>query len=692
MVKMDNLPEDIEFMARFLGREDPAIQRLLKVYIRNPKMRDTVRTILKHRCKWAGFDTDNQSVFWPVSQLPPGPLQIGRVVQGTLPGPKFTLPEEIITQHIGMFGHNGTGKSYLAMHLAIQAIHLGYTVWVFDIEDEYRRINPLLAPDTLVALQPENLRFNLFQSPGDWIKPTSWLDELNLLLRGGTFLRDGSLNVFRIGMSKLLERKGVTAGGTDWPSLIEVIEYFEGLKFGPKLRTAGYLESLLNRLVTLADTFEQMAVVSRSNMLEMLIQRSVIFRLHSLVGIPLQSLVSFLLLWMARFREGSANNKPHIVIIEEAHMLASEKSRQDIGESILSRMFRTARKRGISLILCDQVPSELPPAILGNLACRIVMRLASTQSIWSIQNSMSLDRKQAEAISTMRPRRAVVHYTLHPTAFEIEIPEVILPTKSKDPQLCRETEGFLSKIKWIEHENKDKSATPSALKMLAPDDLAGDALLVMVRICESPAEPIDQRCQKLQIDRAREFRARAELDDKGLVAKVEQSIGGKIKFFRPTDKGIAWAQKRKIRVKKFKSGIIHEYLLCQVERHIGLISPKWRLQRNSTIGQDQGLQPDLLVMEPDGARFVVEICCSNLDYDAKNILIEAGIPEIDKVIAVTPDKRTRKSLEKAVKKNCEDSDTDWKKSITTLDAAQCLAENFDWTGTLIGNQKLFPNK
>lgn len=355
---MDILPEGIELMARFLGREDPAIQRLLKVYRRDPEMKDTVRTILKRRCIRAGFDPDDPPVFWPVQQLPPGPLHVGRVIQGALPGPQFTLPEEIITQHIGAFGHNGTGKSYLAMHLAIQAIHSGYTVWVFDIEDEYRRISSLLPPDTLVALQPEHLRINLFQPPGDWIKPVSWLDELNLLLRGGTFLRDGSLNVFRIGMSKLLERKGVTAGGTDWPSLLEVIEYFEGIKFGPKSRTAGYLESLLNRLVTLADIFQKMAVVSRSNMLEMLARRSVIFRLHSLVGIPLQSLVSFLLLWLARFREGSENNKPHMVIIEEAHMLASEKARQDIGESILSRMFRTARKRGIAPFCATRCPAN----------------------------------------------------------------------------------------------------------------------------------------------------------------------------------------------------------------------------------------------------------------------------------------------------------------------------------------------
>jgi len=56
---------------------------------------------------------------------------------------------------------------------------------------------------------------------------------------------------------------------------------------------------------------------------------------------------------------------------------------------------------------------------------------------------------------------------------------------------------------------------------------AGDALLVMVRICEAPAEPIEQRCEALRMDRAREFRARAELDTRGLIKQVKQTIGGK---------------------------------------------------------------------------------------------------------------------------------------------------------------------
>lgn len=370
-------------------------------------------------------------------------------------------------------------------------------------------------------------------------------------------------------------------------------------------------------------------------------------------------------------------------------MLASKESRQDIGESILCRMFRTARKRSMALVLCDQVPSELPPAILGNLACRIVMRLASARCIWSMQNSMALDRNQAEAIATLKPRRAVVHYTLHPTPFEIEVPQLSFPEKPPRAELHRQAEELLSSTKWTMHEQDSDKQAVSA-KLLAPDDLTGDTLLVMKRICEAPAESIEQRCRLLRMDRATEFRARADLDARGLIEKVEQTVGGRIRFFQPAGKGIAWAQKRGIHVKKFKSGIVHEYILCQVEKRIGRVGSKWRLQRNSSIAGDQGLQPDLLVLGPEGLRIIVEVCCSNIDYDAKNILIEAAIPEIDQVIAVTPDKKTKTKLADALRSNSQDGSDESRANIALLDAAQCLADEFDWKELLSeGHGNLF---
>jgi RecA/RadA recombinase len=694
MAKMGILPEDIEMMAKFLGRDDPQIRRLLKAYVRDPKIRETVRIILKRRCVKAGFDPDDQPVFLPVQQLPPGEIHVGTVIHGSKPGPEFSLTENALTEHVGIFGHSGTGKSFLAMHLAVQAIKAGCAVWIFDVEDEYSGLNSLVGDGKLITLEPHQLRFNIFEPPGDWIKPTGWLDEVNLFLRGGAFLRDGSLNLFRRGMLNLLRRKGIPEGQGLWPSLLEGVEYFQSLGFGPKSRNEGYLESLLNRIVTMSDFFDQTKTVCHTDMLETLAKRSVIFKLNSLVGIPLQTLVGFLLLWLARFREGAKADKLHLVILEEAHMLASEKSRQDIGENILCRLFRTGRKRDISLMLCDQVPSLLPLAVLGNLGCRIVMRLANSRCIWSVQSSMALDKRQADVLATMEPRRAVVHYSSYPTAFQIEIPQINLPNQPDQRHLYQKAEQLLSNVQCTQYEKHGTKTTASHTKIPAPDDLHGDVYDVMCRICKAPAETIEQRCEFLRIERSREFRARAELDSRGFITKAKQTIAGKTFFFEPTDKGIDWAEKHKIKVKKFKSGIVHEYILSQVEKKIGTTDSKLKMQRNSSVASDQGLQPDLLVLGPDGHRIIVEVCCNNLDYDAKNILAEAAIPHVDHLIAITPDKTTMRKLQDSLKKkNAEDPDGDWNKTITLLDAARCLADNFDWPKVLsYSKRKLFGEK
>jgi len=92
-------------------------------------------------------------------------------------------------------------------------------------------------------------------------------------------------------------------------------------------------------------------------------------------------------------------------------------------------------------------------------------------------------------------------------------------------------------------------------------------------------------------------------------------------------------------------------------------------------------------MGPDGQRIIVEVCCSNLKYDAENILIEARISGIDLVIAVMPDSRTRRALDEVLKKNLEYSSKACQKSIRLLDAGRCLADDFDWAGALVNRDQ-----
>ena len=77
-------------------------------------------------------------------------------------------------------------------------------------------------------------------------------------------------------------------------------------------------------------------------------------------------------------------------------------------------------------------------------------------------------------------------------------------------------------------------------------------------------------------------------------------------------------------------------------------------------------------------RIIVEICCNNIRYDAENILAETAIAGIDRVLAVTPDKKTAKALRETLKSIPQTGSAVRYELAEVLDAAECLDANFDW--------------
>ena len=93
--------------------------------------------------------------------------------------------------------------------------------------------------------------------------------------------------------------------------------------------------------------------------------------------------------------------------------------------------------------------------------------------------------------------------------------------------------------------------------------------------------------------------------------------------------------------------------------------------------------PDLLVLAPDGRRIIVEVVCNNTDYDAQNILLEAALPGVDRVIAITLDGRAAQELQNALEKAAgTTAKPDWQASVLILPAIQCMASKFDWASVL----------
>ncbi|MHA2314902.1 MAG: hypothetical protein ACXACF_06395 [Candidatus Hermodarchaeia archaeon] len=517
---------------------------------------------------------------------------------------------------------------------------------------------------------------NLFQPPGDWIRLKLWVETIAFLPRGEVYIRDGGQNLFQDSLHRLLKSKGSFSGSNQFPSLAETLCYFQSLKLGgSEVRGKAWLESLINRMKMLCNCYEETAHVTSSNMLESLVNKSVIFRFQNIRGIPLHFQTNFLLTWLAKYRQGATElKKQQILGIDEHHLFRADKSRNDIGSVTLEELFATGPKRGLRIILSNQLISKLDEEILGNLGCRIITRLANPKCIWLIQQSMGLYPEQARSITQLEKREVIVSYSGHPKPFKVRVDDFSFPPKQSEMAIEASAQRFLEQVIW----NEDSSLES---KSVEPDAMTGDVLRVFTRLAEK-VETIEERSQSLKIDRACEVRARKVLEAKGFINEEKVTLG-KLRFYEISTKGKQWIERQKqkglhIRLRHLKSGTAHEYLLEQAEKNIGSLNTQFKFQRNSEIAREHDIQPDLVLIQPLGYRTIIEVICYNIDREAKILVKERGIAGVDMVIAIVPNQLTKKTLQRAMDR-CQTRESDAHlASLVILDAGACLSPRFDW--------------
>jgi len=358
------------------------------------------------------------------------------------------------------------------------------------------------------------------------------------------------------------------------------------------------------------------------------------------------------------------------LLLDEKHLFDSDKARNDIGSAALATLSAIGAKRGLRLALSNQYLSNLGEGILGNLGCRIITRLPNPKCIWFAQQSMGLSTPRARRITQLRKREVIVMSSDHPTPFVVRVNKFSFPQKPDEMCLEKIAQDFLSQVNWTEDSCTEGGPA-------APEAVQGDALKVFIRIAEV-AETITDRCEAIRMDRAREVRARRVLEAKGYIAEEETTLGNKKKICKVTPKGAVAATKMGIKVKRYKSGAIHEYLLNKVEKRIGILNTKFRFQRSSTIAREYGIQPDSVLNLTSGYRAIIEIICTNVDREAEILNKERAIPGVDMVIAVAANKKVREALERALEDNLFQGRGDSEPARLVVLDAECLARKFDW--------------
>jgi hypothetical protein len=356
------------------------------------------------------------------------------------------------------------------------------------------------------------------------------------------------------------------------------------------------------------------------------------------------------------------NRTELILLVEEAHlhMTRQRMLRYDQGEPLIVRLLRTGRKHGISVVVVDQTPSELPPAVLGNLATRVVFRLTNELCARAVSVSMGMDDGQKDELVELPRRRAIIQSADNPKPFMIrvvEIPERYRP--GEEELLERERQSLAG----LDHEVPEADAAEVLYgKKEEPEfrvkAIRGDMHKVLARIAERPCETIEERGESLGMERAKEYRARQNLEKLGMIEPGDR-VGSKWQLYVLTAKGREWAASLGLKVPEFKSGVGHEFMAARVREALERFFEGMEFFPPGKGLGIAGVQPDLLAGlrghgVDGGWRMAIQVCSTNKgSYEADRAVALSGIEQIDLVVIVAKNKGSRREVERKLREKAD---------------------------------------
>ena len=334
-------------------------------------------------CEVRGLGPDDTALLSEIR----GDLEFGRLKSGRL---VMDLPvgiygEKAITEHIGIFGTTGSGKSNLVKVLAGSVIDSGnYGLLIFDVHNEYYRDlskHPLAGErlavySTRATETTRKLAVDYSEIGPEDITACALFTEAQL---------DAIYKMSAAWQDKWLKYLLTY----DVADIIEELSSCTGQKFQP--RTISKIKSVcwnLKQELNIGDfgVEGEKGVGSEGDTplasLIVALERGgvVLVELKNLSPIGEQALAAILsrrLLQAYAARAGRAGvaGKPALIILEEAHRFLGKK--EFIANNAFSRLVNEARKFNLGLCVVDQQPRLLADKVLSQLNTLFILGLAS---------------------------------------------------------------------------------------------------------------------------------------------------------------------------------------------------------------------------------------------------------------------------------------------------------------------------
>ncbi len=574
----------------------------------------------------------------PEEEVIGGEYKLGKVVYGDQEYYPFGLRENEWLRHIGIFGTTGSGKTNCSFILLWNLLKNKKPFLIFDWKRNYR---DLLAFDEFrdmkiytIGREVSPLFFNPLIPPEN-TNPQSWLKKLIEVLMHSYFLGEGVAFLLQNAIDQAYSDFGVySESPEEYPTFKDVLSILE--KMQVKGRKALWMDSTLRTLGVLCfGEFSKLLNVRKPYPIGDLLKENVILELDALTNSDKTFFIEALLLWIHHYRLPEKNREvfKHALVIEEAHHILLRKKQEMTGtEAITDIILREIRELGESIILIDQHPSLISMPALGNTYTTICFGLKHKADMFTISESLLLDREQVDFLGQLETGLAITKLQgRYFKPFLVKFPLFPIKKGTVEDKEIKMKMGGCSEESEVVRAEKEINGLIRSIKGLVNKEkkeeiLTGNERKFLIDIAKNPISGVVARYTRLGINRYQGNRIQKALLDKNLIYwKPVSTMKGRLKVLVLTDKGKKAIPDVKIeKIFNKRGSFEHEYAKFKVGEHYR--NRGYKVTFEYKIGEGKSVD---VVAEKDEKRTAVEIETGKSDpiYNIRKDL-EAGFDEV----------------------------------------------------------------
>ena len=333
-------------------------------------------------------------------------LLLGEAERIEVPVP---YPLSLLVQHGCNIGASGSGKSNFLTSTFLQTMRHGIPVWIFDRDKQDYRHLYRVNPEIMVLDAVDHFIVNPLEVHAP-IGPKQHLIMFVTIFCKTNNLLDGAEALLLKAVNELYLERGIFDGGTDYPTLVDLLEKLKGYVIKGGSRPAGFRDSIITRLESYLLTSPRTYSFRRGFPIDKLAEMTFVLEVKGLSERHARFLMTFLLYLLFLYRIATnqrGTGLRNLVGIDEGAWAAPPGYNDNIGQPPLASILSMARETGIGILFANQ-SLHVNESIFVNSRLKMVMRLGSGNDIDRARKMMALSKEQADYIPKLDVGQAIV--------------------------------------------------------------------------------------------------------------------------------------------------------------------------------------------------------------------------------------------------------------------------------------------